>query len=244
MENLNLSQVKERYLPRTIIIGIVLVIIAILVSLGSIFLTNFFPPKVIATKPIDGSSNVTPFTNILITFDHPIPISIQSHFSISPSVDGSFSIVNNSLQFTPSQHLSLGQMFTVTVNSPASYWGKAGSSVTFSFTVKTINELTMDESYLLQAESDRLFKQEVQNASQTTDFQKGVAIYNLIQATPFDGVNFSVSYDKPIDTFVVTIKQNPYQTNKQAALSWIQGQGLSDLSWINIKYVSGSGVGP
>jgi hypothetical protein len=94
-------------------------------------------PSITSTSPANGATGVSVTTTISVTFsmdmDH---ASVESVFSITPTVSGAFSWNGNTLTFTPSAALNPGILYTVTISSSASSSGGAtlGSNYVFSFT--------------------------------------------------------------------------------------------------------------
>lgn len=243
MNNFDLSQLKAA-LPKLLIgAGAVLVLITI-ISLVVSFVNAQIPPKIVTTTPITGDTTASPFTHITLTFDKVMSQDNKTHLTISPDVAGQYFIQGSSVDFAPNAHLQFGQAYTATLSNPLSSTGKAGPSVTISFTVKPESVLTPSEQINFQREQDLLARQEAAQSSQTLDGQKAAAKLNLITSLPYDSATFTIEYLRDQDLFRVTINQNPYATNKQAADDWIKSKGVQDLSWFNFQYGSLPGVYP
>ncbi|HEC65966.1 MAG TPA: hypothetical protein ENI23_11795, partial [bacterium] len=74
-----------------------------------------------AISPAPGSSRIKRTSNITITFDQEVDhATAQAKVSIAPSVAGVFSWSGNTLTFNPTEDLSWGQSYTISV-SPVSY---------------------------------------------------------------------------------------------------------------------------
>ena len=85
-------------------------------------LVDNFPPTVESTYPTDGATNVPVDTDIVVTFDEEMDKnSVESAFSISPSVSGSksWSNSNKTLRFNPSSDLKKKTTYTVTIGTGA-----------------------------------------------------------------------------------------------------------------------------
>lgn len=95
------------------------------------------PPSITSTNPSNGATGVSTAATISITFsaemDH---TSVESSFSISPSIAGSFSWNGSTMIFTPSSALSQGVYYSVTISASAmsSEGINLASEYTFGFT--------------------------------------------------------------------------------------------------------------
>ena len=56
---------------------------------------------------------------------------------------------------------------------------------------------------------------------------KGLSKDNLVDLLPLQTETFDVEYLSVSDHFVITIKKDPYQTNKAAAENWLKESGLN-----------------
>jgi hypothetical protein len=243
-QNISLNTVKENYLK--FIVGGVFALAAAMVVLFVISnFANLFPPSLVATTPKSDETGVSPFADVEMVFDRNVSVGNESKFKIEPAVDGQTVISGKGLKFVPSMHLAFGKKFTVTLTDPIGSWGVKGKTVSFSFTVKDRSSLSDDEKSKLQAESSLGLGKESQKAAQTDPvIKRAYAVNSLIQSLPYDTDSFSISYIASTSIFLIYIKQNPYDTNKQAALDYIKGYGVDDTSAINIQYTSAKGVAP
>ena len=239
--NFNLTNTREG-VPRILLGGVIAVVGVLILYFVITFYPNVFPPQVVNVSPTNNSTQVSPFTKVAITFDRIISTNNSSMIKINPSIHGDTAVSGNTLTFVPTVWFTPGQKFIVTVDSPEGVWGIKGKSVTFSFTIKTPSEFTQSESNKAQSLSDLGVAQQIQKNSTTLDYQKAMAIYNLIQQMPYNAANFSITYAPQQDLFQATIKENIYSTNKQATIDWLNSQGISDLSWINVQFGAGPGV--
>ncbi len=96
--------------------------------------------SILSTTPADGATGVPTSTSISLRFSKSMNTSsVESHFSISPQVDGTFnwnSPSNTQLTFTPSNNLEGGTTYTVTLaaGAAASDGEQLMSDQAFSFT--------------------------------------------------------------------------------------------------------------
>lgn len=58
----------------------------------------------------------------------------------------------------------------------------------------------------------------------------------LIAHLPYSTDNFTVEYLAASDSFIITIEQDPYETNKTAAEEWLRSQGITDLQSLTIYW--------
>jgi len=58
----------------------------------------------------------------------------------------------------------------------------------------------------------------------------------LVEAMPIVQSGYTIEYLRTSDTFVVTVLEDPYETNKQLADNWFIDQGVEDLRSLNIMY--------
>ena len=80
------------------------------------------PPQVVSHTPTSGATDVPLSSNIVITFSEEMnQASVESYFSISPSVAGAFSwnVGGDTLTFNPSSDLDYGTQYTVTIDGLA-----------------------------------------------------------------------------------------------------------------------------
>lgn len=119
------------------------------VELGTPFTFSFrtAPFRISSTSPVNAEVFVPPTQQIYLTFNsYVIKSSVQSAFSISPAVAGTFSYYNegstyetrNQIIFTPSQPLTGNTKYTVTVSTAAKdmFNVPMKSARTFSFVVR------------------------------------------------------------------------------------------------------------
>lgn len=96
--------------------------------------------KLSSSSPWNGAKNIEITTKTLsMTFDQPVnKESVEKGWSISPSVNGSFSWRNNTVYYTLSNNLAYGTKYTITI--PAGivsiYGYNSNTSITTSFTTK------------------------------------------------------------------------------------------------------------
>ena len=64
----------------------------------------------------------------------------------------------------------------------------------------------------------------------------------LINLMPISTAQYDIEYLSAIDTFLVTIKFSPYESNKNLAINWFHEHGISDTSSLNIVYRKYSSV--
>lgn len=241
----NLTSVKENYVKflagGAIALAIAMVVAFILANLG-----NLSAPKLVSVSPKDGSTGVTPFTDVSMTFDRGIAVDNSTKFKISPNVDGKVTIADKVLTFVPTAYFDIGKKFTVTLTDPTGNWGAKGSTVSFSFTVKDQASLSQDEKDKLQALSSVGLGLEAKKGQQEDPaIQRAYAINAFIDTLPYQGPSgkYSISYTGASATFVIYIMLSPYDGNKQAALDYMKSKGV-DPSWVTVQYTSVRGVYP
>lgn len=64
----------------------------------------------------------------------------------------------------------------------------------------------------------------------------------LIDLLPYSTDNFNIEYLTTSDTFIVTIKNSPYEENKADANSWLKQHGVDDTAKLRIIYTRYRGV--
>ena len=234
----------QQNLPKILVGGVFAVALVMLVFLAFTIIPNLFPPNVQAISPADGASAVSPFDPVTITFDRDISQNNANKLKIDPDVKGKVTISGNVVRFTPETLFDPGKRYTVTLSDPESPLGVKGKSVVFSFTTKSPDQFNDQEKAKQQGVADVQFAKGVQNASNTPEYKKAMALLNLKQSLPYDTDQFSISYIESTDKVVIYIKDNPYDVNKKKALDWLKSVGIEDLSWINLVYTSAKGVIP
>lgn len=110
------------------------------------------PPKLVSTDPADGAvidppdAVKTGVTKITITFDEPITGGeVKVHMVTLPDalakhegdIEGTISVEDNSLIFTPPRALLSARKYTVTVSGVKDKAGNTAKDYTFSFSIKT-----------------------------------------------------------------------------------------------------------
>jgi uncharacterized protein YvpB len=101
-------------------------------TIGAVRVSGWYPGP--------GTLGVQINTSINVTFNQPVDhSSAQSHFSVSPSISGSFSWSGNTMVFTPSSNLTYNTSYTITIGSPVTTVYGRDSNQTFSssFTTET-----------------------------------------------------------------------------------------------------------
>lgn len=70
----------------------------------------------------------------------------------------------------------------------------------------------------------------------------------FIKTLPINTDTYSITYDEAINTFVVTINKNPYDSSKQAALDFLTSKGiqinLEKINFQELRFLRGSGAPP
>lgn len=61
---------------------------------------------------------------------------------------------------------------------------------------------------------------------------------NLINQLPIETQAYNIEYLVMSNTFVITIKESPYETNRRAAEDFFYKNGVTDLSKIRVTYNS------
>ncbi len=99
--------------------------------------------RVIEVLPANGTTGVKVSSKVSLTFSQAVNHqSAQSHFSISPSVEGSFEWGGDIMTFVPSKNLPASTKFTVTVSPGVSAVVGRASSETFVTTFTTASQVT------------------------------------------------------------------------------------------------------
>lgn len=242
MEMNDLSNVRD-YSRRILIGGAIAMALIIAVSLIVSYAGNFVGPSVVSSTPKDGSSSVSPFSSVEVKFDREINQSNKSKFNISPDVSGDVQINSDTLTFTPSHDMGLGQRYTVTVSNPVGVWGTGGQTVSFSFTTRTQDQLDATDREKFQGESSKVIGDAAAEGLKNDPIiQRGYIIEALIEKLPYETDQYLIEYVRDKSLFYITIKENPFSKNKQAAIDWLKSQGIEDISWINVEYGSYKGV--
>ena len=111
--------------------------------------------------------------------------------------------------------------------------------------MRTEQQLDQTDKQHLQGESSLSLGKVAADAEKTDPIiQRGYIIENLIQKLPYENDQYLVEYLQNPNVFYVTVKKNPFNANKQAAIDWLKSQGIQDLSWINIEFGSYKDVTP
>ncbi|MFA4837029.1 MAG: Ig-like domain-containing protein [Dehalococcoidia bacterium] len=80
--------------------------------------SDITPPSVIRVSPFDGESDIPVDTCVSVSFSEAVEkSSAEAAFSISPSVRGKFTWVENVMTFTPVKKLSHGTLYKVTIGT-------------------------------------------------------------------------------------------------------------------------------
>ena len=59
---------------------------------------------------------------------------------------------------------------------------------------------------------------------------------SLIDLLPYSTNDFDIEYLTTSDTFVVTVKNSPYEANKEQANAWLKEKGVEDPGKLRIMY--------
>ena len=115
-----------------IFLSIVVVLVAITAYFTCVAPQYLVPPKVVSFHPENGAINTALNTNITVSFSKPVDrSSVESAFNISPTVNGSFLWVDDTLIFRPGEGLKKNVTYTVTISTDAK--DRWGNSLIFSF---------------------------------------------------------------------------------------------------------------
>ena len=101
--------------------------------------------KMIRSTPVNGSQKISVKTNsISIEFDQPVDKkSVESNFSISPHINGTFSWNGNRVTYSMSQSLSYGQSYTVSIKPQIIAISGLNSDSTISIKFTTEQQVTL-----------------------------------------------------------------------------------------------------
>jgi len=123
--------------------------------------TDTTPPTIISVSPSGGATGVPVTTTISVTFSEAMnTASAEAAFSITPSVAGTFSWVENTMTFTPITNLAHSTTYTVTISATATDMagngldgnengiaeGSPADDYTWSFTTEEMKEYGVDLS--------------------------------------------------------------------------------------------------
>ncbi len=111
---------------------------------------NLNAPQVVSVTPADGLTDVSLSSSIIVNFDIPMDkSSVQSAFSISPNISGTFAWSDNDkkLEFLPSSKLTKDTQYTVTVDTTAQTIFGVRLENIYSFTFRTRKKLNLLSYY-------------------------------------------------------------------------------------------------
>ncbi len=111
---------------------------------------NLNAPQIVSVSPQDGLTDVSLSSSIAIQFDIPMDrTSVQSAFSVSPNVSGTFSWSDNDkkLEFIPNSKLLKGTQYTVSVDTTAQTIFGVSLENQYLFSFKTRSKLNFISYY-------------------------------------------------------------------------------------------------
>ncbi len=114
-------------------------------------LGDIFPPTVQAVSVVDGDREFSTNGTITVSFSEPMNrTSVESAFSISGNITGSFSWDGNNMTFTPA-NLAPSTYYTVTISTGAmDVWNNSlEAPISFSFTTQSIGDSGGSSSLLV-----------------------------------------------------------------------------------------------
>jgi hypothetical protein len=98
-------------------------------------------PQVSSVNPVNGATEVSLTTPVSATFDRAMnQASVESGFSISPSVSGSFSWAGNTVTFTPSSALLPNTVYQVTLSDTATDAAGVPLSANYTWSFTTLEK--------------------------------------------------------------------------------------------------------
>lgn len=107
-------------------------------------------PRVTTTSPSDGATNVAINTNIRVTFSELMDTtSVESAFSTSPAISGSFSWQDSIMTYNPSNNLNTNTTYTVTITTAAKDLDGNPLEADYSFSFTTGTEESSGNIYML-----------------------------------------------------------------------------------------------
>lgn len=173
--------------------------------------------SVVKTAP-ENMGSLNPFSPITFYFNR-VPKNGEVSFVITPPTEVSFLPgANSSIQIIPK-----------TTFAP---------SAEYRILAKTVPPYTLTLSSE-QIESNTPGWNELFNAAEqqyiATRGSQDDALIKIRAAVPIQQSGFSVNYSYKNNTYSVTLLP-PYETNKQAFLSWIRQQGVTDTGTLRIEY--------
>ena len=194
--------------------------LAVIIAAIILITLNFKKRTVNANNP-EFAKYITAYTSGVISKNDPVQIKLTSTVTdkikdkehlpdnlveINPSVDGKLSLINNTLEFTPSESLKSDKEYYVNFN--LGKLTKTESNLeTFSFKFKTIKQ-AFDYQIEEQKTTDKktLKYQQITGYVNTADAANPEDIKNILTATE-NGKNLSVKWTSDIDkikhTFVI-----------------------------------------
>ncbi len=109
------------------------------------------PVKLIDVSPADGDRNAQTTGPITLIFDQPVTELIKSHITISPQLEGSYTVRDNMVEFAPVEDLPFDTKYTIGVTSgaPGLYGLPSNTEKTISFTTKP-DQISLDVPYFRQ----------------------------------------------------------------------------------------------
>ncbi|MBU0561805.1 MAG: Ig-like domain-containing protein [Bacteroidetes bacterium] len=118
---------------------------------------NFNAPQIMSYSPADSSSEVSNLSPIKIEFDIKMDVvSVQSAFSITPPVAGTFSWAKNDMElsFIPNTSFTAGATYTVIVSAAAKTFFHIALDQPLSFSFTTRAKLNLVDHYPFNNEED------------------------------------------------------------------------------------------
>lgn len=102
------------------------------------------PVRVNSYTPSDRSGAISRSSKIAIVFDQEVDHeSVQSHFTVSPGLNGSFTWDGNKMTFTPDQSLAFDTTYTITLSQGIKSIYGSDSNQSYSFSFTTVSNTTI-----------------------------------------------------------------------------------------------------
>jgi hypothetical protein len=193
-------------------------------------------PNIIANLPSNNSTGVSNAINIEVTFDIRMDkSSTQGAFSISPSVEGTFSWKDNQkkLIFNPKQNLTAGGTYTVTINNNAKTIFDKNLLTEYSYTFSTRSKLNLLSAYPINSETD--ISQSVQVILEFDHAISSSTLAGNIKFEDADGKFVSLTVDQAAYAkgFITFVPSKPLKHG--ASYKVILGENIGDTEGVKFQ---------
>jgi len=204
---------------------IIAALVLIVISLIGLGIWNLVIFHLTSSTPANRSANTPTYQIISFSFNKSLSAAQNTNtVIIGPAEVGQTEVKGNTVSFIPTNQLTAGQTYTVTVSNITSKTGQHLRPVliTFKAIYVPFSQLpaSLQKSYIQRQDSG---------------FEANTPLNHLKDALPHQTSLYSLSYLGGSNTFVVQVLTSDVNTAEAAARTYIQSFGV-DPSTINIYY--------